>query len=342
MKNILKILLFMISVVFVFCGCGGNEKTLDENRNENTVTQKDDGGNLADEEVYIDEKNDEEVEIVFKMIDMNGMGIEEYVEKYNTDNPETECYVYNDECYAIKIMESERLEFIEKLRNKNEIEDSLKESLSESDMGNVLISIDYDDSIKDISFYVNKEEYEKSGFTANIYFALISVGLSDRFQAYSLIPVEERSYEYKIIDSETAEIIYEYNSKDNQPEEKESEKSVDDMLFEIKNWYIGDIWNNFVDFDSYRTSGKDCTGSEIDIEFAYDDFLESYELKDEYNSYINSLPEDYEDLKSVWSKMNEQIENIYNDLETNGLDEGLPRLELDLLRQYSDKFYEYF
>ena len=45
--------------------------------------------------------------------------------------------------------------------------------------------------------------------------------------------------------------------------------------------------------------------------------------------------------KKAWSKMNEQIELIYNDLQENGIKEGSPRFSLDLLRQYSDAFYSY-
>ena len=55
-------------------------------------------------------------------------------------------------------------------------------------------------------------------------------------------------------------------------------KSVKDAMSVISNWYIGDIWNNFVDFQSYRQSGLDCTGSKIDIDFAYKNLKNSYKL----------------------------------------------------------------
>lgn len=149
------------------------------------------------------------------------------------------------------------------------------------------------------------------------------------------------------INADSGEVIETANSKDMEDETSESEKaksekakSAEEMLSEIQNWYVGDIWNNFVDFDSYRQTGKDCTGSEIDIDFAYEDFKEKYALKEEYNSYISSLSEEYGDLKNVWGKMNEQIEMIYTDLEENGMRECAVGLKLDLLRQYSDKFYE--
>ena len=101
-------------------------------------------------------------------------------------------------------------------------------------------------------------------------------------------------------------------------EEKIEDTSVEDNLLEIEDWYT-QIWNYFVDFDSYRKTGKDCTGSDIDIEFAYDEFEDKYKLKEEYDFYINSLSEDYEDLKNVWAKMDEQIEKIYSDLQSNGV-----------------------
>ncbi len=119
-----------------------------------------------------------------------------------------------------------------------------------------------------------------------------------------------------------------------------NERETDSVLRKIQNWYTGEIWNNFVDFDAYRETGKDCTGSDIDIEFVYNNFIESYKHKDEYDSYINSLTEEYGGLKKIWGKMNEQIELIYQDLEANGVTQGREGLELDLLRQYSEKFYE--
>ena len=105
------------------------------------------------------------------------------------------------------------------------------------------------------------------------------------------------------INDETEDIIETLNSKDMKIEEdsddESEEKESDDMLETIKSWYVGEIWNNFVDFDWYRTTGKDSTGSDIDIEFAFNSFLGSYALKEEYNSYINSLSEGYAELKDV-------------------------------------------
>lgn len=146
------------------------------------------------------------------------------------------------------------------------------------------------------------------------------------------------------VNNETGDTIETYNSKDMGSETggnvESSGNETENMLSTIKKWYTGEIWNKFVDFDAFRETGKDCTGSDIDIEFAYAGFLKSYELKEQYDSYINSLPEEYGELKDVWSKMNEQIELAYQDLEKNGVSVGKPELELDLLRQYSEKFYE--
>ena len=132
------------------------------------------------------------------------------------------------------------------------------------------------------------------------------------------------------------------SSAQDDSQEDTSSDSIPDKLSEINNWYIGDIWNNFVNFDSYRLNGKDCTGSDIDIDYAYEQFEKAYAKKEQYDSYINALSDDkYSDLKKAWSKMNEQIELIYNDLQENGIKEGSPRFSLDLLRQYSDAFYSY-
>lgn len=146
------------------------------------------------------------------------------------------------------------------------------------------------------------------------------------------------------INDKTGDIIDTLNSKDmeggQEPDSNPEENETDNMLSTIKDWYVGEIWNNFVDFSWYRETGKDSTGSDIDIEFAFNGFLESYALKEEYNAYINSISGENGELAEVWNKMNEQIELIYQDLQTNGVSEGSPSLELDLLRQYSERFYE--
>lgn len=125
---------------------------------------------------------------------------------------------------------------------------------------------------------------------------------------------------------------------------KESEslkgKSVKDSIYVIKNWYTGDVWNQFVDFQAYRLNGLDCTGSKIDIDFAYKNFKKTYKLMREYDAYIKSLGSKYPEIKETWSLMKKQIETIYADLDKNGVENDGSYLDLDLLRQYSDRFYD--
>lgn len=116
-------------------------------------------------------------------------------------------------------------------------------------------------------------------------------------------------------------------------------KSAKEAINTINNWYIGDVWNNFVDFQSYRQTGLDCTGSKIDIDFAYKNFKKSYKLKEEYDAYMASLSSNYSEIKDTWSLMKKQIEIIYDDLEENGVENDGSYLDLDLLSQYSDRFY---
>lgn len=95
-----------------------------------------------------------------------------------------------------------------------------------------------------------------------------------------------------------------------------SEESILNTLYDIENWYIGEVWNNFVDFDWYISDGTDCTGAEIDIDFAYDKFLKEWEKKSSYDKYISSLSDEYADLKNIWPKMSEQMDNVYSQLES--------------------------
>ncbi len=116
-------------------------------------------------------------------------------------------------------------------------------------------------------------------------------------------------------------------------------KTVKEAINIINNWYIGEVWNNFVDFQSYRLTGLNCTGSKIDINYAYKNFKKSYKLKEEYDVYIACLDSNYSEIKDTWSLMKKQIEIIYADLEENGVKKDGSYLDLDLLSQYSDRLY---
>lgn len=199
--------------------------------------------------------------------------------------------------------------------------------------------ITFSDDLTKFSIYVDRTKF--SDFDTITAIGFYAIG--EYYQLVNLVPDDEIDVQVDFIDKDTDEVL---NSgtlgdmKKTQNEDPDGIITEADALYEIDNWYTGSIWNNFVDFQSFREWGTDCTGSNIDIEFAYEEFKEAYALKSEYDSYIKALPDEYSKLKKVWEKMNEQIGIIYKDLEENGIKEGGPYLDLDLLDQYSPTFHE--
>lgn len=59
----------------------------------------------------------------------------------------------------------------------------------------------------------------------------------------------------------------------------------------------------------------------------------------EYDAYICSLGSKYSEIKDTWSLMKKQIAPMYADLVENGVDNDGSSLDLDLLSQYSNHFY---
>lgn len=212
-RKIYKMVSLVTCVSIILCGCGTQKNSVDlsggENKKEESIEEEPiETENITENES--EENGEKEVEVIIRMLDINGESIDEFIENYKTENPGTECYVYNDEYYAIKIKESERKEMLKTLEDKDFMEKSLQEYFS--NVEGVFVSMDWDDSMENLSFYVNKEEYEKNELLSNISIGLIVYSMSEIYQAYSLVPIEDRKCTYKVIDNETKDIISENNS----------------------------------------------------------------------------------------------------------------------------------
>lgn len=108
-------------------------------------------------------------------------------------------------------------------------------------------------------------------------------------------------------------------------------------LDETYNWYVGDIWNPLTNFRDYIETGKSNTGGAFDADFAYDEYTKALENKEKYTDYIH---ENHPDIVNAWDKMMGQIDEINKNL-ADGYEPGSEPIELDLLSQYSEAFYEY-
>lgn len=116
--------------------------------------------------------------------------------------------------------------------------------------------------------------------------------------------------------------------------ENEQNLSLEDMLFEIDNFIIGDIWNDgFCDIDHYLYDGTGSYGQELDIDFTIMQLDKAMEKKAEYDIYIDGLDDSYEDIKYVWSKLSPEIDTIYSEIKS-----GAESINTDLFVQYRDAF----
>lgn len=195
--------------------------------------------------------------------------------------------------------------------------------------------ITYDNDLTEFKIYVDKTTYTEAD-TFNAYTFYLT---GQYYQIFNCVPEEEIDVIVNFIDSETEEVLNTGKLSDMQEEAKEPEDimSEQDMLMEISNWYTG-IWNYYVDFQSYRDTGKDCTGSTIDIEFAYSKYKDEYTNLEKYTDYINKLSDDYAVVKEDWNKTVEQMNLINAEIEANGIEFGGESINLDLLDQYGQAF----
>lgn len=332
-------ILIALFVCLLLVGCGNKTTNVDLGAsNSEQVEKKDTEENEKQEDVKGEIILDKDVDIVFSAVIAGEETIEKYVENLQAENSEKIYSIYDENHYVQTIKESERKEFLNAVDE--ELEKSFYDIFNSEETKDVFENVEYDALLENITFYANKEAFKENEFVSTFSAVITSSVFADVVQAYNLIEPDNRKCKILIVDKETEEVLYNSEESNNTTENVEEEKSVEDMIQEINNWYVSEVWNNFVDFDSYRKTGKDCTGSEIDIDFAYEKFKKSYEKKNEYDSYINELSDEYIEFKETWNKMSEQIDIVYKDLEDNGIENGGESLSLDYLRQYSDYFWD--
>ncbi|MUT65703.1 hypothetical protein [Paenibacillus sp. NEAU-GSW1] len=117
--------------------------------------------------------------------------------------------------------------------------------------------------------------------------------------------------------------------------------TVESTLFDINNFVIGDIWNDgFVNIGDYAGSGTNALGETMDIDFTIEQLGKAMEKKAEYDTYIQGLESNYDDVKQVWTKLSSEIDTLYNKLKENPpkADDNDYEFDTGLFQQYSDAF----
>lgn len=75
------------------------------------------------------------------------------------------------------------------------------------------------------------------------------------------------------------------------------------------------IWNElFCNVSHYFDNGKDSIGEEFDFDKAMKKADLIMSKKDEYDTFMNNLSDDYKELKEVWNKILPETEKLYDKL----------------------------
>lgn len=331
-SNMKKRIILLLSFTCLLSACG-KESTIIEKE----VAVSEETAQAENPEVIEVDKNLLSVEVTVPEKWMgDGEISQEEVEAIALEKGYENAILNADGSVTYKMSKRKHQEILDEM--KQGIEDSCNEMINGEDAVESFQKIEFNDSLTEFSVYVDSSKF--GNFDTFNSFVFYMTGAY--YQIFNCVPSDKLDVKVDYIDKDTNDILSSGKMSDAKTSSKEPDDVISeiDAIKEVENWYIGDVWNNFVDFASYREDGLDCTGSEIDIDFAYSQFKKKYELKEKYDTFIASLPDDYTELKESWNKMSEQISLIYNDLEVNGVVQGGPPLNLSLLEQYSDVFEE--
>ncbi|TCN00739.1 hypothetical protein EV294_101188 [Paenibacillus sp. BK033] len=124
--------------------------------------------------------------------------------------------------------------------------------------------------------------------------------------------------------------------------QSDEKPTVESTLMEIKNFVIGEIWNEgLVNIGHYAYDGTDATGSTMDIDFMIQQLSKSMEKKAEYDIYIQGLDSKYDEVKQLWTKVSGEIDTLYKKLQDDPPKAKDTEYQFDtgLYEQYSDAFF---
>lgn len=98
--------------------------------------------------------------------------------------------------------------------------------------------------------------------------------------------------------------------------ETSDEPSPEKKLSEIRNYVVSDLWNaGFVDVSSYIHTGTSSTGQDLDVEFTVDQLGNTMTKKAEYDEYVKSLDEKYAQAKTIWTKLSDEADRLYQHIQ---------------------------
>ena len=217
------------------------------------------------------------------------------------------------------------------------IDASLQEIVDSEDYPNI-ISITHNDNYTEFEVEYGADEiaFADSFVVLTFYYAGGLYGVFDGNRPENI--------HVTFVNSETGEILQEANSRDMESStDVDAEESVNDRLLKISN-DVTDLWNEvIIEVSSYSERGTSCTGEALDIDFVISTMDTYFDKVIEDKDYIDSLGEEYSDIKESFYKLYDEAMIIYDYLkeETPEANQPLSYAEdIDLFQQYHSYFYE--
>jgi len=141
-------------------------------------------------------------EIVYLAMLSYNQTIDDFVIKLNEKDSDFNASVYDDKHYSVIMLESERKSTVDALK-KTGIDENLEKLISNEKYEGIFTHYEYTKDLKSITLYSNSAE----GGMKFVEAALNAGVLSDAYQALSLVPIDRRKYDFKIVDN-TGNVIY--------------------------------------------------------------------------------------------------------------------------------------
>lgn len=110
-------------------------------------------------------------------------------------------------------------------------------------------------------------------------------------------------------------------------------------ISEVRNWAVDDIWNDGIcDMQWYYANGTSSTGETLDPEFTIKQLAKAMEKKADYDSKMAALPSEYSEISELWTKVSEQIDVLYAEIQKQGTERNGDGIDTGLYNQYFGAF----
>lgn len=112
-----------------------------------------------------------------------------------------------------------------------------------------------------------------------------------------------------------------------------------ELISEVRNWAVDDIWNDGIcDMQWYYANGTSSTGETLDPEFTIKQLAKAMEKKADYDSKMTALPSEYSEISELWTKVSEQIDVLYAEIQKQGTERNGDGIDTGLYNQYFGAF----